>query len=76
MIGSFKKLLLTMKKLCDLALVDLVLVTYEANSLMDLISMHLNRTLNEFSCINLTINHCPIHQIGMMYNLKVIYSLI
>lgn len=61
-----------MKRLSDLELVDLVLIKYEANGLMDLIGMHLNRTLKEFACINLTINHCPIHQIGMLYNLKVI----
>lgn len=71
LIGSFKKLLLTMKNLCDLTLVDLVLVTYEANSLMDLIGMHMNRTLKQLSCVNLTTNHCSIHQIGMLYNLKV-----
>lgn len=61
-----------MEKLNDLALVDLVLMKYEANSLLDLIGMHLNRTLKQFTCINLTINHCPIHQIGMLYNLQVI----
>lgn len=72
LIGSFKKLLLTMKKLCDLELVDLVLIKYEANSLMDSIGLHLNRTIKQFSCTNLTLNHCPIHQIGMLYNLQVI----
>lgn len=71
MIGSFKKLLLTLKNLCDLTLVDLVLVRYEANSLMDLIGMHMSRTLKLLSCINLTTNHCSIHQIGMLYNLQV-----
>lgn len=68
---SFKKLLLRMKNLCALTLVDLVLSTYEANSLMDSICMHLHRTLNELFCINLTLNHCSFHQIGMLYNLKV-----
>lgn len=60
-----------MRKLCDLQLVDLVLEKYEANSLMDLISLCLNQTLKELVAINLTISHCPLQQIGMLSNLKV-----
>lgn len=71
LIGSFKKLLPKMQKLCDLELVDLLLERYEANSLMDQMSISLNHSLKVLSAVNLTINHCPLQQIAMMSNLEV-----
>lgn len=69
--STFKKLLTRMSKLCDLILVDLVLEKYEANSLMDVISLQLNQSMKEFTAINLTVNHCPFQQVAMLSNLKV-----
>lgn len=60
-----------MPKLCELELVDLVLERYEANSLMDQISIGLSQSLKVLSIINLTTNHCPLQQISMLSNLEV-----
>lgn len=68
---SFKKMLSEIKKLRELELIDFVLEKYEANSLMDHISLCLNQCLRKFSIINLTINHCPLQQISMLSNLEV-----
>lgn len=59
-----------MQKLGDLELIDLVLEKYEANSLMDQLSLSL-QSLKQISIINLTLNHCPIQQIMMISNLEV-----
>lgn len=68
--GSFKKLLPKMPKLIELELIDLVLEKYEANSLMDQLSLCL-QSLKQISIINLTLNHCPAQQIMMISNLEV-----
>ncbi|XP_031622465.1 uncharacterized protein LOC116340235 [Contarinia nasturtii] len=72
LIGSFKKLLSKMPNLCELELVDLVLERYEANSLMDQISIGLSQSLKVLSIINLTVNHCPLQQISMLSNLEIL----
>lgn len=68
--GSFKRLLPKMPKLNELELIDLVLEKYEANSLMDQLSLCL-QSLKQISIINLTLNHCPIQQIMMISTLEV-----
>lgn len=60
-----------MEKLHELKLIDLVLERYQANSLMDAISLRLNHTLNELTLVNLTACHCTVQQIGTLDNLKV-----
>lgn len=71
LMSTFKNLLKRMSKLCDLRLIDQVLEKYEANSLMDVISLQLNKSMKEFTAINLTVNHCPFQQIAILSNLKV-----
>lgn len=70
LMGSFKKLLPKMQKLRELELNDLVLEKYEANRLMDQMSLCLH-SLKQVTLTNLTINHCPLQQITMLSNLKV-----
>lgn len=60
-----------MENLTELKLTDLVLDRYEANSLMDRASICLNQSLKQFKAINFTLNHCPLRQIGMLFNLEV-----
>ncbi|XP_055317479.1 F-box only protein 39 [Sitodiplosis mosellana] len=71
-IGSFRKLLPKMQKLCQLELVDLVLERYEANKLLDQMSISLSHSLKLLSAVNLTNFHCPLQQIAMMSNLEIL----
>lgn len=65
------KLLSISHNLTELILVDLAVERYEANRLLDHLSITLNQRLKRLSLINLTNNHCFLTQIAMFSNLQV-----
>lgn len=65
------KLMQTLNAITDLQITNLMMERYEANKLMDTISIHINRTIKKLSLINLTMNHCRLHQLDMFTKLEV-----
>lgn len=65
------KLLTSSQNLSELILVDLAVERYEANRILDHLSVTLSQQLKRLSLINLTSNHCFLTQIAMFSNLKV-----
>lgn len=65
------KLLSSSHSLTELILADLAVERYEANRMLDHLSVALSQRLKRLSLINLTNNHCFFTQIAMFSNLQV-----
>lgn len=74
-LGQITALLVTLmqklNEINDLQINNIMLERYEANKLLDIISIHLNQKIKKLSLINLTTNHCRLHQLDMFTKLQV-----
>lgn len=65
------QLLPHLKDLSELAVLNMSVERFEANRLLDCISLALSAKLKHLTLVNLTERHCSLAQIGMFSNLQV-----
>lgn len=64
-------LLSNLQSLNELALMNLAVERFEANRLLDRLSVALSTKIKRLTLINVTANHCSLPQIAMFSNLEV-----
>lgn len=70
-VTALMNLLSNIHNLNELALKNLVVERFEANRLLDRLSVALSTKIKRLTLVNLTENHCSLPQIAMFSNLEV-----
>lgn len=70
-VSALMHLLLRLPNLTELVVINLCVERYEANRLLDYISVALSASMKHLTLVNLTESHCALTQIEMFSNLEV-----